>query len=196
MRRRLLILAIMGGLVLAGGVATRLAMTRPRAFRRAALPRTAPVAGERVLVVVKRDRVLGLYVRGELKEAYPIGLGPNPNGPKEREGDGRTPEGQYYICTRNSASAFHLFLGLSYPNEKDARAARRAGRISEAQYRSVVEATRAGRRPPWDTPLGGEIGIHGEGAGWDWTAGCIAMENEDVDRLWRVMRLGDPVVIR
>ncbi len=54
---------------------------------------------------------------------------------------------------------------------------------------------RAGSQPPWDTPLGGEIGLHGGGAGTDWTLGCIALDNEAIEDLWDTLRLGDPALI-
>jgi murein L,D-transpeptidase YafK len=149
-----------------------------------------------VVVIHKAERVLGLYLDGELAAVYPVALGPRAEGHKQQAGDGRTPEGTYFICTRNPRSRFHLFLGLSYPNADDAETARRAGRISEDQYRAVTEAIAAGRQPPWDTPLGGEVGIHGGGVWADWTLGCIALENDAIERLWKVLEIGDPVIIR
>jgi murein L,D-transpeptidase YafK len=159
------------------------------------LPIQSPISDERLVVIHKAERVLGLYLRGRLIEAYPIGLGRHPEGPKEARGDGRTPEGVYYICTRNARSQFHLFLGISYPKKDDADRAIRAGRISAEEHRTIVEAINAGPQPPWDTALGGEIGIHGGGAERDWTLGCIALENDAVERLWDTLKIGDPVLI-
>ncbi len=159
------------------------------------LPDQCPTDGERLVVIHKAKRALGLYVGGQLAAAYPIGLGPRPEGDKEREGDRRTPEGEYYICTRNPRSRFHLFLGISYPNQRDAAHALSDGRITQHQHDAIVTAVTARGQPPWDTPLGGEIGLHGGGAGADWTLGCIALENDAIDHLWDTLRLGDPVLI-
>jgi murein L,D-transpeptidase YafK len=139
--------------------------------------------------------VLGLYVGGRLAATYRIALGRRAEGHKEREGDGRTPEGHYFVCTRNPRSRFHLFLGISYPNADDAALGLARGAISEAEHRAIVEATAAGRQPPWNTALGGEIGIHGGGVWADWTLGCIATENSAVEELWEVLRIGDPVIV-
>lgn len=159
------------------------------------LPHQCPIEGERVVVIHKRERALGLYVGGQLAASYPIGLGPRPEGRKEREGDRRTPEGEYYVCTRNPRSRFHLFLGISYPNQRDAAPALSEGRITQQQHDAIVEAMEGRHQPPWDTPLGGEIGLHGGGASADWTLGCIAMENDAIEHLWDILRLGDPVLI-
>jgi murein L,D-transpeptidase YafK len=159
------------------------------------LPDECPIDGERVVVIQKAERALGLYIDGGLARSYPIGLGRRPEGHKEREGDGRTPEGEYYVCTRNPRSRFHLFLGISYPSQLDAQQALIAGRITQQQHDAVVTAVRAGSQPPWDTPLGGEIGLHGGGAGTDWTLGCIALDNEAIEDLWDTLRLGDPALI-
>jgi murein L,D-transpeptidase YafK len=161
----------------------------------ASLPARAPVKGDRVVVIHKADRVLGLYRAGRLTASYPIALGRNAEGAKQKQGDGRTPEGTYFVCTRNPRSQFHLFLGLSYPNTADAKAARRAGLITEKQERSIVAAEAKRRQPPWDTPLGGEVGMHGGGVARDWTLGCIALEDDAIDELWAVLKVGDPVVI-
>jgi murein L,D-transpeptidase YafK len=124
-----------------------------------------------------------------------VALGGAPVGAKRREGDLRTPEGDYFVCTRNERSRYHLFLGLSYPNASDADAGLTAGIISRMQRDEIARRISAGEAPPWDTPLGGAVGIHGSGAGRDWTLGCIALENSDVDRLWQACPLGTPVRI-
>lgn len=159
------------------------------------LPEECPIDGERVVVIQKAERALGLYIDGRLARACPVGLGRRPEGHKEREGDGRTPEGKYYVCTRNPRSRFHLFLGISYPSQRDAQQALNDGGITQKQHDAIVAAVRARGQPPWDTPLGGEIGLHGGGAGADWTLGCIALDNEAVEDLWDTLRLGDPVLI-
>jgi murein L,D-transpeptidase YafK len=204
MRRRLLLFLAFTALAVVAALAVRdhsLEMSggsghpAPAAIS-SSLPTRAPIEGPRVVVIHKAERVLGLYRDGRLAATYPIALGHSPEGHKQREGDGRTPEGLYSICNRNPRSRFHLFLGLSYPNADDANDARRAGRISEAEHRQITEAIDAGRQPPWNTPLGGEIGIHGSGAASDWTLGCIALENEAIEQLWETLRVRDPVLIR
>jgi murein L,D-transpeptidase YafK len=161
----------------------------------------APPRDLRVLVH-KAERRLELVARlpgskePKVLLACPIGLGGAPEGHKQREGDLRTPEGSYYVCTRNERSRFHLFLGLSYPGLADADQGLSEGRITEAEHRSIGEAIRGRRRPPWNTDLGGEIGIHGFGAGSDWTLGCVAVDDDRIETLWALCPLGTPVEIR
>ena len=110
-------------------------------------------------------------------------------------GDGKTPEGEYYVCTKNSASNFYLSLGVSYPNKQDALQALEDGRIDEATCREISDAIDSGRRPDWNTALGGAIMIHGCGGTSDWTAGCIAVENEVMDLLFEYCSLGTRITI-
>jgi len=147
------------------------------------------------IIVKKSFRILELWDGSKLIAAYPIGLGWEPEGDKKREGDGRTPEGEYYICTRNNRSRFYLSLGLSYPNAEDARKALDNGIIDRETYEQIVEAIDNKTCPPWNTPLGGEIMIHGMGSHSDWTAGCIAVDNDVMDILWRYCPLKTPVTI-
>ena len=119
-------------------------------------------------------------------------------GPKCREGDGRTPEGHYFVCTKNAASRYHLALGISYPNARDARAALCRGEIDGAACARLEGAAAHGQRPDWHTPLGGFIMIHGEHPEkrvGDWTAGCIALDNADMEALFALAGLGDAVDI-
>ncbi len=147
------------------------------------------------IVIRKRIRLLEVINDGHLVCSYHISLGSQPIGPKRCEGDGRTPEGDYYVCTRNTQSKFHLSLGLSYPNENDARRGLKEGLIQEAEVKAVVEAEASRKRPPWDTPLGGFIMIHGGGTKGDWTAGCVALMDCDMDDLFPQCPLGTPVHI-
>ncbi len=144
----------------------------------------------------KKRRALELLSGDQVVRTYRVALGFSPIGPKEREGDGRTPEGRYWICTRNERSRFHLFLGISYPGERDARAARARGEIDAATYQRIARVKRPGR-PPWKTALGGEVGLHGSGGArsGDWTAGCIGLENDEIDELWVACPLGTPIEI-
>ena len=129
------------------------------------------------------------------EKTYRIALGESPLGHKMREGDGKTPEGEYFVCTKNDKSKFHLSLGLSYPNASDAQAAFAAGRISKAECDAVCAAQKTGKRPPWDTALGGFIMIHGGGTDSDWTKGCIALSDADMDVLFAEVPLGTAVRI-
>ena len=124
-----------------------------------------------------------------------IGLGRNPEGHKQREGDGRTPEGEYYVCVKNHNSSFYLSLGVSYPNKVDAAAALEDGRIDRTVYNRIVDAIDKGQQPDWYTPLGGEIMIHGHGGSRDWTAGCIAVDNEVMDILFEYCSVGTKITI-
>lgn len=155
----------------------------------------APPMGRAKLIIYKRKRLLELWLDDACHAAYPVALGFAPSGPKQSEGDGRTPEGTYAICTRNAQSRFYLSLGISYPNVVDAHKALEQGRIDQAAYQRIVLAHRAQRRPPWDTPLGGAIMIHGHGSQKDWTHGCIAVEDETMDVLWAHASLGTTVLI-
>lgn len=94
------------------------------------------------IVVKKARRLLELWQDGQVLACFPIALGSSPLGPKRLEGDGCTPEGEYYICTRNEASRYYLALGLSYPNRHDADAGLKAGVISAACYRKIDDAQR------------------------------------------------------
>ena len=130
--------------------------------------------------VRKSEREMYLWSEGDVIRTYAIDLGFAPDGPKRFEGDGRTPEGQYWINRRNPESQFYLSLGISYPNRRD-----------------VAYARQRGKDP------GGDIFIHGEtGARWgralgaDWTAGCIALDNADMREVYWMVGVGTPITIR
>jgi hypothetical protein len=147
------------------------------------------------IIVKKDDRILQLWDDDSLRASYPIGLGWEPVGDKKKEGDGKTPEGIYYVCTRNNYSRFYLSLGLSYPNIEDAKEALDEGLIDQGTYNQIEDAINRGVQPPWNTALGGEIMIHGHGSQSDWTAGCIAVDNDVMDILWENCGLGTTVII-
>lgn len=144
------------------------------------LPRAA--VADRVMVD-KAGRTLTLLSRGQVLKRYPVRLGPAPSGPKSRQGDGRTPEGAYLIDYRNPHSKFHLGLHISYPNSADLR-----------------RAAAVGASP------GGDIMVHGlpNGLGWlgrlqqlvDWTDGCIAVTDRDIEEIYRAVPDGTPIEIR
>jgi len=145
--------------------------------------------------IYKEERRLVLWQENELIKSFKISLGFTPEGEKLRNGDGRTPEGSYYICTKNPVSHFTLFLGISYPNIKDAERGLTEGLISQEEFDFIKVSIENGKRPCWDTELGGKIGIHGMGTSLDWTAGCVALEDEDIRLLWDNTSLGDKVEI-
>ena len=147
------------------------------------------------ILIEKSKRTLTLLRQGEDHLVFRVSLGKCPEGHKLREGDNRTPEGEYYVCTRNEKSKYHLALGLSYPAPPDAAAALDRGDITPDQYTAILSAHSSLRRPPWDTPLGGFIMIHGGGTDGDWTAGCIALENKDIETLFALCPLWTKVRI-
>ena len=135
------------------------------------------------ILIEKKARRLTLFAKGKVLKSYPIALGGNPDGPKERQGDNKTPEGTYRIESRNRNSSFHLALRISYPNEKDKKRARELG-----------------------VSPGGDIMIHGikNGFSWvgglhteaDWTQGCIAVTNEEIEEIEKLVPNGTTVEIR
>ena len=147
------------------------------------------------ILIEKAARRLTLFSEGAPARVFPIALGRAPIGPKRREGDKKTPEGRYVVCTKNENSKYRLSLGLSYPSAEDARRAFSEGLIDAATRDAIVQAQRDGRRSPWDTPLGGFIMIHGGGASPDWTAGCVALNDGDIDILFPLCPLGTEVEI-
>ena len=127
---------------------------------------------------------------------YRIGLGFQPRGHKSREGDGATPEGEYFVCVKNPQSQYYLSLGINYPNTSDADAALADGRIDAVQQRKIVRAEERKTCPPWNTPIGGEIFIHGRGSSADWTLGCVAVDDPHIEELFAAVPVGAKVTIR
>lgn len=147
------------------------------------------------IYISKRAGTLTLSQYGREIGTWTARLGrQSASGDKVQEGDEITPSGKFYVCTRHDKSQYYLALGLSYPNIEDAERGLAAGLITQEQYQAIVDANRAGEKPPWDTPLGGAIEIHGD-QGEGGTAGCIAMTNEVMDLLWSYCNLGVPVTI-
>lgn len=122
--------------------------------------------------------------------ACPIALGFCPEGRKERAGDGKTPEGEYFVCLKKMGK-YGPSLGVSYPNEQDAL---RLG-AEDALLCCIRERSERKERPPWGTPLGGEIFVHGGGVAGDWTAGCVALGDADAETLYALVPLGAPIRI-
>ncbi len=134
------------------------------------------------VVVSKSSRTLTLYRGNKLLRSYRISLGRNPQGPKQREGDGRTPEGSFTLDYRKENSSFHRALHISYPTPDYAAAAR--GRAINPGGLIMVHGLRSG--------LGGLGRLH---TFFDWTDGCVAVTNHEIDEIWRVVPDGTPIVI-
>jgi len=135
------------------------------------------------ILIEKNARRLTLFSKGKQLKSYPIALGGNPDGPKERQGDNKTPEGIYRIESRNRNSSYHLALRISYPNEQDKKRAKQLG-----------------------VSPGSDIMIHGikNGFSWvgglhtevDWTKGCIAVTDEEIEEIEKLVPNGTTVEIR
>jgi len=149
-----------------------------------------------LIVVIKSKRRLELYSDGALVRTYKVGLGLNPIPDKIRQGDHATPEGDFYVFTKNDKSAFYLSLGISYPNIEDAERGLREKIITRAQRDAIVRASKRKTTPPQNTRLGGDIYIHGNGAGSDWTWGCVALENDEMKELFDAVAVGTKVTIK
>jgi murein L,D-transpeptidase YafK len=162
-------------------------------------------ADEAWIWIDKSERLMVVNNGRGYREAFHIALGEAPEGDKAVEGDGRTPEGEFHVCRRVTNERFQRFLALSYPGRADARRGRRQRILRPVEYRSLIEQRRRNECPPWDTALGGNIGIHGYGErteyglrhalGQDWTEGCIGVNNDEIDRIYNHTRTGTRVLI-
>lgn len=150
---------------------------------------------QNLIKVYKEKRILELYGDEKLIGRFKIGLGRDPWKDKEKEGDNRTPEGSYYICSRTGETKYTYFMGLSYPNIKDAQRGLEKGLIDKNVYNRIKQAIDGKKQPPWNTPLGGAVGIHGGGNKYDWTYGCIALTNEDINIVKQYAPIGTLVEI-
>jgi murein L,D-transpeptidase YafK len=191
--RRLIILIVVLCCLAGSAYRPKISLGGQPGQRRVALK--LPLKDPRI-VVIKNKRQLKLYSAGSLVRTYKVGLGLNPVDDKKRQGDRATPEGDFYIFTKNNKSAYYLSLGLSYPNVEDAERGLRDGLISRAQHDVIVSAIKRKATPPQNTALGGDIYIHGNGASSDWTWGCVALENEDMRELFDAVQVGTPVTIQ
>lgn len=135
------------------------------------------------IVILKSKRTLILYSDGKELKSYKVALGGQPIGPKSRQGDHRTPEGIYRIDSKNAHSRFHKALHISYPNQQDRRRAQKLG-----------------------VNPGGDIMIHGLPDAYaylgalhrqhDWTEGCIAVTNSEIEEIWTLVQIGTEIEIR
>jgi murein L,D-transpeptidase YafK len=148
------------------------------------------------IVIKKAERRLEVFDGDKFIKAYKMVLGFKPAGDKEIEGDGKTPEGKFYVFTKNTESKFHLSLGLSYPGLEDAKRGLDAKLISQEEYDEIVSALNEKRMPLQKTKLGGEIYIHGGGTESDWTDGCVALANEEITELFEAIPVGTGVEIK
>lgn len=148
----------------------------------APVPEQSPLTGAVDRIEIdKSDRQMVLYAGDTALRSYPVALGFAPEGDKRQEGDGKTPEGLFHVDRRNPTSRYHLSLGLDYPRPQDIARARAAG-----------------------VDPGGDIFIHGQPAmvpdgmmiPGDWTAGCIALTDAQMDEIWPHIPIGTPVEIR
>jgi murein L,D-transpeptidase YafK len=147
------------------------------------------------ITIKKAERKLYLYENDSLVKTYPVALGHAPFGRKEKKGDYKTPEGEYYVSSKNNHSQFYLALGISYPNDEDAQRGLQSRIITKKDFQNIQSAIRSHRIPPQHTALGGEIFIHGNGSLTDWTWGCVALEDKDIKELFEKIPLRTPVKI-
>lgn len=145
--------------------------------------------------VFKAKRELRVYAGDQRIKTYRIALGSNPVPRKLRQGDRATPEGSYFISYKNPRSKFHLSLAISYPNAGDAKRGLKSGLISRAEYKAIVQAAANQETPPWTTKLGGEVFVHGKGSSTDWTWGCIALNDADIEELYGLVPARTPITI-
>jgi len=155
----------------------------PRVFLR---PRILPPDTRADFILVeKRARRLILFEKGKALKGYDIALGRVPVGPKEQEGDRKTPEGHYHINWRNPNSKYHLSLNISYPTREQKAAAQAQGRSAG---RDIMIHGQPNGAHSW-------VGAEGTLPG-DWTDGCIAVSNAEIEEIWRSVPNGTPIEIR
>ncbi len=148
-----------------------------------------------LIVVKKSKRTLELFDGKRLVRTYKMVLGFTPTGNKEVEGDGRTPEGEFYVFTKNAESRFHLSLGVSYPAPDDAKRGLAKKLITAEEAAEIEKAIAEKGMPLQKTGLGGEIYIHGGGTDNDWTDGCVALKDEEITELFNAVPVGTTVRI-
>lgn len=130
------------------------------------------------VLVYKEARKMYLLHHDEVLKTYKVELGFSAEGHKQFEGDGKTPEGEYRIDRRNPNSAFHLSIGISYPNAQD-----------------IARARAAGKKPGGDIFIHGRPNLKKRGLGPDWTAGCIAVKDREMEDIYAMVRDGTPISI-
>lgn len=135
------------------------------------------------VLVDKTDARLYLLKQGKVIKAYPVSFGRNPVGHKEKQGDGRTPEGEYRLDFKKSDSAFYKAIRISYPNQDDLKRARKKQVDPGGQI--MIHGEKIGRE--WLTPML---------KGVNWTNGCIAVTNSEMDEIWEAIEIGTGIKIQ
>ncbi len=169
-------------------------------------PKAGPTRVARI-DISRSSSTMTLVFQDEHNEHFRVALGRSGNiCTRKVQGDNCTPEGHFFIAAKRPSSRFHKFLLLSYPDEDLAAKAMQAGQITPQQFELITTALKEGRAPPQDTPLGGDIGIHGQPA-WipgflqpfvtriNWTAACVSVTNSEIDRIYEVTDVGTAVFI-
>ena len=166
----------------------------------------AAAAAPYSIEISKSDRILVVKQNKKIVKKYNIAHGRGGKGTKIRLGDNKTPTGTYRAIDFKTNSKFHFFIQLNYPNPLDAWRGYRNEVISAAEFKQIIQAYKRKTLPPQSTGLGGYIGIHGIGLmtaeksriheAHNWTEGCIALRNEEVNELKKYIALGTKVVIR
>jgi len=147
------------------------------------------------VVVRKSKRNVALCRAGALVKNLRAGLGEQPVGAKEKQGDGRTPEGVFFVPRLNPESAYHKALVLSYPLPADAQRGV-SQQLITANVRAQIESAHAACvEPPQNTALGGDLALQGSGSSTDWTRGSIALDDAAIDLVWSAIGVGDTIVI-
>jgi len=151
------------------------------------------------LHVFKRARAMELRDNGRVLRRFDVRLGGAPNGNKSVRGDERTPVGRYYIREKRTRTNYRRFLGINYPSILDADRGLDEGFIDGEEWADIFFANVKGEMPPPHTRLGGDIGIHGYGGRpelpLDWTKGCVAVTDPEIDYLFAMVEIGTPVLI-
>jgi murein L,D-transpeptidase YafK len=162
-------------------------------------PDSAGNAGYPVIEIWKSARKMELRQGDAVIGRFRIVLGQQPRLGKERQGDSRTPVGRYYVSDKKVETPFHRFLGISYPNADDAERGYQSRLIDAEQWADIFFANLRGDAPPSSTSLGGRVGIHGYGdrpyLPIDWTEGCVAVSNDDIELIYDRAPVGTPVII-
>jgi murein DD-endopeptidase MepM/ murein hydrolase activator NlpD len=170
---------------------------------------TCPYLEDKIIIAIKNKYRLYYYKKGILKNEYEIALSQSPIGHKQKQGDNKMPEGEYYICEKQAGpfyGDFAEFLGnrtirISYPNISDANAGFKKGLISKQQKENIISANLKMKIPLKNTKLGGSIVIHGWNGEWvadgkqNLTWGCINMHNADLEAFYDIVELKTKIII-
>lgn len=163
-------------------------------------------ANEYQLSVSKKNNELTVEKAGQIVKKYHIATGRGGKGTKRQRGDNKTPLGTYRVTKLKESDRFHFFIQLDYPNLLDAWYGYKNKIIDANNFKRIATAYKKRTPPPQDTELGGFIGIHGLGTtneekldihqSFNWTEGCIALTNEEINELKKFVAIGTPVVIK